>query len=561
MTNKKTSQALEKGSRRRRNVSVKATLAKKDSDAASKLLKRLEKLGNERAERVIEFIETLRVPDGADFGKLFVLRDWQKLFIYSIYSRLNEDELRVVRYAILTVARKNGKTALIAALVLVHLVGPESSMNAQIYSAAFERGQAALVYRACTAMIRQDAELHGMLICTDSSKKITDPETGSTYQALSAESRSKHGLNPTFVIIDELAQFGADRELYDVLTTSMGAQAEPLVIIIGTQAANDAALYSELIDYGRDVNSGKITDETYILTEYSVPMDCPDIWDEATWYMANPGLGDFRSLKEMRAFAARAKRSPSLERTFRNLYLNQRVAGESAFIAPMVWKSNGDAIRPDLLGLECYAALDLSSKIDLTSLVLVFPDRDEGKADVLPFFWTPKDTAEERTKIDRVPYLDWIERGLIIASPGSAIDYRIVAKKLVELKALYDIRAVAFDRWRIDLFKKELEDLGVEEDDIILIPHGQGFKDMSPAVDYLEEDLLANKFRHGMHPVLLSHAANAVVDKDPAGNRKLTKAKSFGRIDGLIALVMANKLMHTTADDSSVYKKRGLVVI
>ena len=516
---------------------------------------------SERAERVIAFIQTLKIPDGKDFGKPFILRDWQIAIIYAIYAPMDPvTRLRLVQTAVLTMARKNGKTALIAALVLVHLVGPEASWNAQIYSAAFERSQAALVYRAVASMVRQDAELHDLLSLTDSSKRVLYPDTGSTYQALSAESRSKHGLNPTLVIMDELAQFGADRELFDVLTTSVGAQSEPLVVVISTQAANDNAVLSELIDYGRQVNSGEVEDSSFLLVEFSIPMEL-DVWDETNWLLANPGIGDFRSLDEMRKFARRAKKSPSLERTFRNLYCNQRVAGEAALIAPSVWDANGSEPREDLQGRPCFAALDLSGKLDLTSLTLVFPEEETGQFDVLPFFWSPQDSIDERSKRDKVPYYDWWKQGLIEAPPGMAIDYRYVVHKLIELSTMYDIRAVAFDRWRIDIIKLLLKSEGVSEEDLVLVPFGQGFKDMSPAVDRVEELLLSNMIRHGNHPVLRWCASNAVAIKDPAGNRKLDKAKSFGRIDGLVTLAMGLQLAQSTDVKFTVYKKRGLVVI
>lgn len=539
-----------------------------------------------RAERVIAFIETLPVPDGALQGTKIVLDDWQKQFIRDVYDPCYENGRRKVRTALLTIARKNGKTTLIAGLVLAHLCGPEATFNAQIYSAAFEREQAALVYRAMKGIVLQDEELSRVLHLTDSTKTILHPASGSTYKALSKESKSKHGFNPTVVIYDELAQFGEDRELYDVLSTSFGAQAEPLMIIIGTQADTDAAILSQLIDYGQQVMAGTVEDETFYLMQFSVPID-DDPYDEKNWYKANPALGKFRSLDEMRSFAQKAKILPSLESTFRNLYLNQRVQSATVFISAQVWKLNRGpagaglhgrltpeewvALAKSLEGKRCYGGLDLSSKIDLTALVLLFPFKEEGAQNIapdfpfshlicLPFFWTPKDTILERSKRDKVPYFDWWQQHYLEATPGFAVNYAHVAARIAEANTRYIIEGIAADRWNLTQLNARLVEHGFKEQHLEkwIVPHGQGFKDMSPAVNVLEETLLGTRLRHGLHPVLTYNAASAVVDKDPAENRKFFKDKSSGRIDGIVALAMATNLAIGAIKKP---KARGLTVI
>jgi len=501
-----------------------------------------------RGDLMIEFLQTLKVPDGPKAGLLLKLDEFQINVIKAIYDdEQHNDEfdmlLRVVRQAVMSVARKNGKTSLASGLVLGHLVGPEAHRwGNQCYSAAFEREQAALIYRSAASQVVMDEQLSGLLRTVDSGKKILCPSNNSFYHALSAESRSKHGLNPSFIIFDELAQFGANRELFDVLQTSQGAQAEPLLFVISTQAASDEAVLSQMIDYGKDVQAGKIIDPTFKLFLWETPIEL-DPWDEDNWSLANPALDSFRSRKEMRAFADRAKNMPSLEATFRNLYLNQRILLHSPFVSRSVWNACASQEVYELEDFQdrsCCVGLDLSARLDLTALVVAFePTTEDPIWRVFALLYTPGDTIEDRGRRDRTPYREWVRTGHLRAPAGKSIDYRVVARDLIELLENHSVRAVAFDRWRIDVFKTALHDEGYFPEQVPWVPFGQGYRDMAPALDKMETLLLEKKLTHPNNPVLTWNAANAVVVKDPAGNRKLDKAKSTGRIDGMVALAMA----------------------
>ncbi len=519
-----------------------------------------------RGDLMVQFLQTLKVPDGPNAGRLIELRDWQITMIKSIYDPQREHLtpegrrvlIRATRQAIVTIGRKNGKTSLAAGLLLGHLVGPEATWNAQLYSAAYEREQAALLYRAAASMVRMDSELTGVCRCTDSLKTISSAVNNSTYKALSAEARSKHGQNAAFVVFDELAQFHTDRELYDVLMTSMGAQLEPLMLVISTQASDDNAVLSQLIDYGREVNSGAVVDPSYVLIEYSTPSDAElakvgkTIWDEDVWALANPALGDFRSIDEMRATAVKARRMPSLELTFRNLYLNQRTALRASFVAPSVWalgaRTRG---REALAGRPAYFALDLSSRLDLTALAIAVYVEEDDSYELIVHAFTPEETLEERETRDRAPYRDWVARGVLHAVPGKSVNYSHVVKVLAAEWQQFDARALAYDRWRMDVFKQALQD----EDFVIpeeqFVAFGQGYKDMSPALEQFEELLVSERLAHGDNPILKWAIANAVVEKDAAGNKKLTKAKSYGRIDPAVAAVMAIGVATNTAETSA----------
>lgn len=517
----------------------------------------------DKAEAVIEFIETLKLSTGAGVGKPFRLRDWQKEIIYDLFAIPDtfDPYKRAARTAIITMARKNGKTEFAAALCLAFLCGPLAGVSQQIYSAAADRYQAALIFRAMESMILQDEELTACLRISTSTKHIFHDESNSFYAALSSDAKTKHGFNPVFFIYDELAQ-APNRILYDVLSTATGAQAEPLALVISTQSADDHSIMSELVDYGLKVNSGDIEDPTFRLFYYAVD-EKDDPFDEKLWYQANPGLGDFRSLDEMRQFAQRAARVPSMEATFRNLYLNQRIDATVHFLTPTVWRENrGELDYPELYdslrGLTCYGGLDLSQKNDLTALVLVFPLGDEYYA-TLPFFWTPGDNLHDREDKDKAPYSLWVQQEYLIAKPGKTIDYGWVAQRYGELSQDFDIQCVAFDRWRIDDFKREADALGI---DINLVPHGQGFKDMNPAVEVLEDVVSEYKLQHAGHPVLTWNVSNTVVEMSPAGDRKFAKNKSTGRIDGTVALGMGLRVAVTEGETySSAYEREGLMTL
>lgn len=503
-----------------------------------------------RAEKMIAFIETLRVPDGAKSGEALRLRPWQKDIIRQVYDPEDGQGRRLCRQAVLSMARKNGKTALVAALCLAHLCGPEAVRNGQLYSVAYDRDQASILFKLMAAMVYADGQLSRRLSVVESRKRLIDPVSGSEFCALSSETHGKHGKSSSFIVFDELAQFGADRELYDIMMTSRGAHEESLVWVISTQAPSDTAVLSELIDRGEKMKSGAIPpDPRFVCTLYSAPMDA-DPWDEATWKLANPALGDFLNVSVVRELANTAKHMPSAEASFRNLILNQRVDGVAHFITPAVWKSCGG--EPDLSLFEdrpVYAGLDLSAKNDLTALVLVCQD-EKRVWHVQPYFWTPKEGLRERAERDRVPYDLWARQGFLKTTPGRTIDYAFVAYEIKKLCERIRIDALKFDRWRISDMLRELREAGVDayeegrdepygDSALRMVMHGQGYRDMNPAVECLEDVLAEGRMRHGMHPVLTMCASNVRVQQDPSGNRKFDKIKSTGRIDGIVALAMA----------------------
>ena len=486
--------------------------------------------GLSRAERVIRFVESLPITSGKDAGKPFKLRSWQKRELRAIYR--TKRKRRQVRTAVLSLARKNGKTSLAAALALAHLCGPESEARGQCYSAAADRDQAALIFNEMHAIIQRVEWLDARTNVKRFTKEIEDLVNGSYYKALSSDAATKFGFSASFIIADEVAQW-PNRKLWDALTTSTGARDEPLTIAISTQAADDLHLFSELLDYGLSVQRGEIEDATFYASLYAAPEDC-ELDDEDAWKAANPALGDFRSEDEMRTAVMQAKRLPTREPSVRNLYLNQRVSAQDRFIPEAEWDACADDYtEADLHGRPCFGGLDLGSTRDLTALTLFFP-WDEGA--ILSWAWCPGASIEIREETDRVPYRVWAERGLIEPTQGKATDKRYVALRLAQIAAQFDVQLIGFDRWSMD----ELQRILAEENiDLPLKPFGQGFKDQAPAVRAFEEAVLNRKLRHNSNPLLNWALSNVVPNTDPAGNVKLDKDRARDRIDPIAASVMA----------------------
>jgi len=479
-----------------------------------------------RGERVCAFIERFCVvAEGDLIGQPLKLQPFQRDFILAVY-----DNPAGTRKGYLSIARKNAKTATIACLLLAHIVGPEAKQNSRIISGAMSRDQAAEVYNYASKMVQLSPQLAKITRIIPSSKKIIGISRNVEYQAVSADGRTAHGKSPVLAILDEVGQIrGPQSDFVDAITTAQGAYDNAMLFAISTQAPNDNDLYSIWLD---DARASK--DPRIVCHVYEADKDA-DVLDRTAWYAANPALGIFRSLKDVEEQADRAARMPSFEPTFRNLVLNQRVEMSAPFISKGIWLLNSQEVNDSIFYTHpTYVGLDLSAKNDLTAMVMIAYDGE--KWHIKPTFWTPEKGLRDRAKRDRAPYDIWEKEGYIRSVPGASIDYEAVGRDVADLLDGVLVQSVAFDRWRFDLLKKEFEELGLN---LPLHPFGQGFRDMAPAIDTLETMLLNEKMAHGGHPVLTMCMANAKIEQDAAGNRKLNKQKATGRIDGAVALAMA----------------------
>lgn len=396
-----------------------------------------------RAARIIEFIERYCVtPDGAHVGQPLVLDAFQKDFIRAIY-----DNPAGTRRAILSVSRKNGKSGLIAGLLLAHLVGPEAKQNSQLVSGAMSRDQAALVFNLASKMVQLSPKLSAIVRIVPSGKRLLGLPLNTEYKALAADGKTAHGLSPVLAILDEIGQVrGPQSDFVDAITTSQGAHGAPLLIAISTQAASDADLLSQWIDDARSSADPRI-----VCHLYAAPEGCT-LMDEGAWRAANPALGTFRSLDDLREQLTQASRMPSMENSARNLLLNQRVSTVSPFISPDVWKSCAAQVLP--FDGPVFAGLDLSARTDLTALVLVGQVDDVWQ--VVPYFWTPEQGLADRARRDRAPYDVWHRQGHMRTTPGATVDLEFVAADMLEILDGLDVRALAFDRWRMEQDRKSV---------------------------------------------------------------------------------------------------------
>lgn len=479
-----------------------------------------------RGERVIAFIERMcPTPEGKLVGKPMLLDDFQKKFIREVY-----DNPAGTRLGILSIARKNGKSALIAGIMLAHLVGPEARLNSQIVSGARSRKQAAVVFNLAAKMVQLSDKLRPIIRIVPSGKTLHGLTMNTEYQALAAEAGTAHGLSPVLAIHDEMGQVRGEFDAFiEAIETAQGAYDDALQLVISTQAPNDADMLSIRIDDAK--RSG---DPTVVCHVYAADEEA-ELTDPEAWRAANPALGTFRSLTEIQNKAAEAARMPSVENSFRNLYLNQRVTRHTPFVSPSIWKACAGPVDLEVFRRNpVYGGLDLSLTTDLTALVLIA--QQAGVWHVLPVFWTPEATLVERSKKDRTPYDAWVRDGFMKATPGPAVEYDFVAKDIAEITEGMDVRKIGFDRHRMKTLQAELDRLDVT---LPFEEFGQGFVSMAPAIDRAEIEFLHHRFRHGGHPVLTMCAANAIIVQDAAGNRKMDKSKSTGRIDGMVSLAMA----------------------
>lgn len=485
-----------------------------------------------RGQKVISFIEKYCLtPEGSRVGEPIVLEEFQKKFILEVY-----DNPHGTRRAILSLARKNGKSSLIACLLLIHIVGCEAVQNSQILSGSNSRDQSALIFALAEKMLNLQPKFEGLYRTVHSSKKIIGLRKNVEFKATAADGTRIHGNSPVLLLLDEMGQVkGPSSPYIEAMTTSQGAHANPLLIMLSTQAASDADFFSLQIDDA--IRSG---DPHTVCHLYAADEDC-DLMDQSQWRKANPALGLFRSQKDLEEQIKQAARIPSMEASVRNLLLNQRVAIESLFLSPQIWKENGAPYDMQVFRDKGVSiGLDLSRVNDLCAAVISAID-DDGQVHVKCYTFSPLDGLEDRAARDRVPYDLWTKQGHIYAPPGKTLDYDMVAGYLkIELeKEGIDVNAIYFDRWAAREFFAACDRVGFATY-AIREEVGQGFQSISPRITAMETALLQGRIRHGGdQPVLNLGASSAIVVADPSNNRKLDKTKASNKIDGLVAMLMS----------------------
>lgn len=512
-----------------------------------------------RAQRAKIFINNLKHTKGEFHGKPFELLPWQEKIINDVYGTVRDDNPAIRQYttAYIEIPKKQGKSELGAAIALNQLCN-DDEWKAEVYSCAADRQQASIVYDVAVDMVDQSEALKKRVKLIPSTKRMVYMPTGSIYQVLSSEVSTKHGLNVSACIFDEL-HTQSNRALYDVMTQGSGdARKQPLWFFLTTAGTDRNSICYAVHQKAKDILEGRKVDPYFYPVIFG--LDDDDDWhDEKSWYKANPSLGITIGIDKVRMAYAKALETPADENQFRQLRLNEWVKQSTRWMRMDRWdECDGEADLEKLKGRPCYAGLDLSSTSDLTAFVLVFPseEEDEEHFTVVPFFWVPKETLDLRVRRDHVPYDNWAGQGYIFTTEGDVVDYESIASFIIKLGEEYNIREIAYDRWNASMFIQRLEYEG-----FTMIPFGQGFRDMSPPTKELMRLVLEHKISHGGHPVLRWNMDNATVRIDPAGNQKLDKERSTEKIDGAIAMIMGLDRAMKHNDNTSVYDTRGMIVL
>ncbi|WP_327084447.1 terminase large subunit [Streptococcus suis] len=508
-----------------------------------------------KADRAVTFINNLSHTKGKWAGKRFDLLPWQEQIVRDLFGIVKEDGNRQFLTAYIEIPKKNGKSELAAAIAL-YLLYADNEASAEVYGAACDRNQASIVFDVAKQMVQMSRPLEKRSKIMGATKRIVNYSNAGFYQVLSAETGTKHGLNVSGLVFDEIhAQ--PNRHLYDVLTKGSGdAREQPLFFIITTAGTDRNSICYELHTKALDILNGRKKDTSFYPVVYGLSDE--DDWnDEANWRRANPSLGHTIGIDRVREAYQQALDNPAEENVFKQLRLNMWTSSSVAWIPEHVYAKGNDPIQYESLkGRSCYAGLDLSSTSDITAFVLVFPPRfEEENYIVLPYFWLPEDTLELRCRRDHVLYDVWERHGYIKTTEGNVVHYGFIEKFIEDLSEIYHIKEIAYDRWNATQMVQNLEGMG-----LTMVPFGQGYKDMSPPSKELYKLMMEGKIQHGGHPVLKWMGQNVVMRQDPAGNIKPDKEKSVEKIDGIVALIMGlDRCIRHQTDEGSVYDERGIL--
>lgn len=513
---------------------------------------------NDKALRAVNFIELLKHTKGAFRGKPFELLPWQHEIVSDVYGTMNDKGLRQYQYVYLEVPKKNGKSELVAATALYHTFA-DGEMKGEIYGCAADRAQASLAFDVAVDMVDQNAYLKKRCKYTASKKQLMDKASGSIYQVLSAEAYTKHGLNASAVIFDELhAQ--PNRDLWEVMTFGAGdARLQPIWWII-TTAGDDpdrASIGWEIHEKAYKIINGELVEPRWYCKIWGIPSDyAGDIWDEELWYKVNPSLGYTIDIDKVRLAAASARESEAEEKLFRWLRLNQWVSLKRLGWLPLsLWDSTiGKWNISELVGKRCYIGLDLSSTGDLTGACALFPPQ-EGIPDWRSIYecWIPEDSMKERIRKDHVPYDRWVQSKHLIATPGNAVDYDFVETRLLSMKELYNVQAICPDPWNSRMLTQRLG-----KKDMLIVEVPQTIAGMSPAMKEYERLLKTGQYTHENHPVARWCFGNVIVAADGNGNIKPMKNRSLEKIDLSVAEIDAMAIAMNLENNRNVYEERGM---
>lgn len=509
------------------------------------------------ADRAVEFIETLcKHWKGEWAGQPFIMLDWQREIVRQVFGwKRYSDGTRRYRRVSIWVSKKNGKTFLAAAFALL-LLFADHEPGAEVYSAAGDRAQAALVFEDAKQIVRQSEALARR--CRLYRRAIAVDSTNSKYEVLSADVKTKHGLNIHGLIFDEL-HVQEDRDFWDTLILGVAARRQPLVVTISTAGTYlPESIAWEEWEYALKVRDGVIEDDAHYVAIFAA--DPKDDWtDPEVWAKANPSLGTTLKHEYLEAECKKAQEVPAKQAAFKRLHLGIWTRGITQLIAPEQWAKCDELPAIYKAGDICWGGCDLSSKLDITAAALVFPHEDETYG-VKLMCWLPEEGLVERIKRDRVPYDQWAEQGYLTLVPGATIDlkaHRLIRKWFCEQAEYYDLQEIGFDPWSAT----ELADALADEDGITTVQMRQGPKTMSEPTKKFVALVTDAKLRSGNNPILRWAASNLQTRTDENDNWAPSKKKSRSRIDPVVAAIMALGRVMIHTNGQSVYEHHGVRVI
>lgn len=501
-----------------------------------------------RAAKALAFFGELLVHTKGDWsGRPFILAKWEREeVVVPLLATVEYDAgwsryVRRYRELYLSTGRKNGKTELVAGLVL-YLLCADGEEAAEIYGLALDKDQASLAYGAAARMVALSPLLRRRLRVLRGAGRITYDATASFFAITAGDALGALGVGPHAAYIDELLS-QPSRDLYDALRTGFGTRAQPLMMLVTTADNDPSGFAASERSWSERVAEEPELDHARLVVLHAAPADA-DWTAEATWAMANPALGDYLDPRILRAECAKAVANPAAERSFRQYRLNQQSQQAGRALDLARW-DEAERITRELRAQTCYAGLDLASTIDLASYCLDFPDGTGGH-DILWRTFAPATALPGLDRRTGGKATTWAEAGLLTITSGDVIDYEAIKVALRKDAELFDLQEVAYDRWGATQLSTELLEEGFP-----LIQAGQGFSTMSgPTKEFLR--LVASaRYRHGGNPVARWQAGNLIVRTDPAGNIKPDKAKSADKIDGIVAGIMAldRAIRHATAEE------------
>lgn len=515
----------------------------------------------ETAQRALDFFpQVLRLNGGQFEGKPFVLHCSQEFIIGSLFGWIRSDGTRRFRTAYVEQGKGNGKSP-IAGGVGLYLLTSDGEARAEVYSAASKKDQAMILFRDAVAMVDQSPLLSKRLLKTPAGPACANlgyVATGSYFKAIASEEKQS-GPRPHGFLIDELHEHHSST-VVNMASAGQKFRRQPLTFEITNSGVDKNSIcyqhrvYSLAAIKARKKSDAGFDDEWFGfvcgLDEGEDPFE-----DEKCWIKANPLLGQTIQKSYLRKQVREARGMPAQESTVRRLNFCQWVDAANPWISGALWmrcEEEFDALAELKLCDRVVGAIDLSGSKDLTALALA--GIRDGKTIARLEFWTPEATLLERARRDLVPYDAWAKAGFIRTTPGRAVGYEWVAQRIVDLQAqLPQFRQLAFDPYRIKYLETELDQIGAE---IELVEHPQGYMKRSAktgadgvelpvlwfprSIEILDRDVSDNTLRVEKNPVLTWNSASAVLESDPKGNKIFTKRKSTGRIDGIVALAMAD---------------------